>query len=228
MTSAPPARRLWLVGYVFAAALRVGLVFAYPGGYDTQSYEMVVSIEERHGNVYSETTRYNYSPVWAGVLRALSRLATALGTSLDRAVLALLLLTDAATAWLLARIVRARGAPPLRAGLAALLFFANPISVLTSSRLAMFDNLSLLFLLVTVAAMETAPARKGGAVAAMSASLLVKHVTWFHPLLLYRRREPRVGWAGALAPYGLFLASFLPFWRSWDRIRQLVFGYQSL
>jgi hypothetical protein len=100
--------------------------------------------------------------------------------------------------------------------------------VITSSRLAMFDNLSILFLLAAVAALDAQPPRKAGAVTGMTASLLIKHVTWFHPLLLARRREPRVSLPAALLPYALFLASFLPFWRSWDRIRAQVFFYQGM
>lgn len=216
------------MGWLAVLALR-GLLLAAPNDrYDLHSFRIVADILDRGGDVFRETPRYNYSPVWACALWVLARAARLLGTSLDRAVMGLLLLSDAATALLLARIVRARGQTEARASLAGLLFFANPVSVLTSSRLAMFDNVSILFLLLAVLAMEAVPARKGAAVAGMTASLLVKHVTWFHPLLLARRREPRVGLAGALVPYALFAASFLPFWRSWDRIRRQVFEYQSL
>ena len=217
-----------LAGFLAALALRLIFLAAPNDRYDLGSFRIVAGILERGGGVYRETTRYNYSPVWAGVLWVLAGVAKGLGTSLDRAVTSLLLAGDAATALLLARIARARGEPRVRALFTALLFFANPVSVLTSSRLAMFDNLSVLFLLVAVRAMGTVPARKAGAVAGMAASLLVKHVTWFHPLLLPRRREPRVGLPVALLPYALFLASFLPFWQSWDRIRKQVFGYQSM
>ncbi|MGE5277913.1 MAG: hypothetical protein ACM3SU_13020 [Acidobacteriota bacterium] len=217
-----------VAGFLAALALRLAFLAAPNDRYDLGSFRIVAGILDRGGDVYRETTRYNYSPVWAGVLWVLAGASKSVGISLDRAVTGLLLAGDAATALLLARIALGRGEPRMRAAFAALLFFANPVSVLTSSRLAMFDNLSVLFLLLAVRAMEAVPPRRAGAVAGMTASLLIKHVTWFHPLLLPRRREPRVGLPGALAPYALFLASFLPFWRSWDRIRSQVFGYQSM
>ncbi|HTD53462.1 MAG TPA: hypothetical protein VK780_10595, partial [Thermoanaerobaculia bacterium] len=225
MTSAPPARRLWLVGYLFAAALRVVFVFAYPGGYDTQSYEMVVSIEERHGNVYSETTRYNYSPVWGWVLLGLSAIGRATGLGLVRAVGLFLLAVDVATAMLVARLAGARFGPA-RGHLAGLLFFANPVSVLISSWHLQFDNLSLLCLLLAIFAFER---EKGTApvVGFLSASLLVKHVTWFHPLLFLGRKERR-GRAWYLMPYAFFAVSFLPFAGSWKEILDHVFRYRGL
>jgi len=215
-------------GFLVALSLRVLFLAALSDRYDLESFRIVAGIVQRGGDVFRETGRYNYSPVWAYVLGGLGRVARALGTSLDRVVTSLLLAADAATALLIVRIVRGRGETPARALFAALLFFANPVSVLTSSRLAMFDNVSILFLLASVASLSRDPARKKRAVAAMTASLLVKHVTWFHPLLLPRRREPRVSLPAALVPYAVFAASFIPFWRSWERIRTQVFAYQSL
>lgn len=215
-------------GFLVALSLRALFLAALSDRYDLESFRIVAGIVERGGDVFRETGRYNYSPVWAYVLGGLGRVAHALGASLDRVVTSLLLAADAATALLIFRIVRGREETPVRALFAALLFFANPVSVLTSSRLAMFDNVSILFLLGSVASMSSRPARKGRAVAAMTASLLVKHVTWFHPLLLPRRREPKVSLPAALLPYAVFAASFVPFWRSWERIRTQVFAYQSL
>jgi hypothetical protein len=217
-----------LGGFAAALAIRILFLAAPNDRYDLHSFRIVADILERGGDFYRETTRYNYSPVWAGAIRALDGISRSLSISLDRAVTTLLLLADAATALLILRISRRRGADPTRALFASLLFFANPVSVVTSSRLAMFDNVSIVFLLLAVAAMESVPVRKTGVVAALSASLLVKHVTWFHPLLLPRKREPRVGLPAALVPYLLFFLSFLPYRDSWDRIRTQVFGYQSL
>jgi hypothetical protein len=217
-----------VVGFLVAVSLRALFLSALSNRYDLESFRIVAGIVERGGDVFRETGRYNYAPVWAYVLGGLGEVASVLGTSLDRVITSLLLAADAATALLIFRIVRGGGEAPVRALFAALLFFANPISVLTSSRLAMFDNVSILFLLGSVASMSSRPARKGRAVAAMTASLLVKHVTWFHPLLLPRRREPRVSLPAALLPYAVFAASFVPFWRSWERIRTQVFAYQSL
>ena len=64
--------------------------------------------------------------------------------------------------------------------------------------------------------------------AGQAASLLVKHVAAFHPLLFLRGKRPGLGPAAVLAPYALFLASFAPFWQSWRPIRDHVFLYGGL
>ncbi|HEY6929310.1 MAG TPA: hypothetical protein VJA66_06510 [Thermoanaerobaculia bacterium] len=223
--SAALQRRVLLAGYALAAAVRLVLLFSYGGGYDTESYEIIVGIEERHGDVYSETTRYNYSPVWGLWLRALAAVGRASGLALLRTVGLFLFSVDAATAFLVTRLARARWGRE-RSRLAGFLFFANPVSVLLSSRHLQFDNVSLLFLLLAIAAVE---ARRGIAPAAgfLSISLLVKHVTWFHPLLFPRRKRSGE-WIWAAVPYAVFALSFLPWASSWREIVNHVFRYRGL
>src|SRR5207245_1589755 len=62
----------------------------------------------------------------------------------------------------------------------------------------------------------------------LSVSLLVKHVTVFHPLLLWRRvRRPGLSDAAAAVPYVVLGLSFLPFAGSWRAIWQNVALYGS-
>lgn len=235
MTKAP-ARLALAAGFAAAAALRLSLLFSYPGNYDTESYSIVADIEARHGNVYAETPRYNYSPVWGWILLGLDRAGRAAGLTLARGVGLFLLAVDAATAFFVARLAAARmGA---RAGAAAgLLFFANPVSVLISSWHGQFDSFAILFLLVA-AGIATRDGEGGagdppgtrshaGRAAALSASLLVKHIGWFHPLLFARRDRP-ARWIWTVVPYVVFLLSFLPYAASWREIRDHVFRYRSL
>jgi hypothetical protein len=188
----------------------------------------VVGVLESGADLYADTHhRYNYSPLWAGVLWLLSGARRA-GWTLNQAVAVFLVAVDAATAALLARIVWRRTASRFRALASTLLFFANPVSAIVSGSLGAFDNFAFFFVLLSVAFAEERPAARGKAIAAMSLSLLVKHVAFFHPLLLARRREePRIGPLGALVPYAVFLASFLPFWASRAAIREHVFGYEG-
>ena len=114
-------------------------------------------------------------------------------------------------------------------GLAGLLFFANPVSVLVSSRHLQFDGLSIFFLLLAILAFRSAGGGRAASASAvwLSASLLVKHVTWFHPLLFARRDGlRRAAWYAI--PYAAFAASFLPYAASWPEIRDHVFRYRSL
>ncbi|MEO8430193.1 MAG: hypothetical protein ABI592_01705 [Acidobacteriota bacterium] len=213
---------LCAAGFLAAAALRVALVFSFPGNYDTQSWEIVAGIEARGGNLYTETDRYNYSPVWGRILQALDGISRATGLGLTRATGLFLLAVDAGAAWMIARLVRRR-LGHLRAAWAALLFFANPVSVLVSSAHMQFDGIGILFLLAALLAASSAPR----SALALSASLLAKHVTWYHPLLFARRAGAPKRAAWFLLPYALFLLSFLPRAGSWRDIGRNVFGHRG-
>src|SRR5262249_11767514 len=110
------------------------------------------------------------------------------------------------------------------------LFFANPVSILTSTVYQQFDGVALLFLALAIVTFEkTGPGRRGKAAVLLSLSLLVKQVAWFHPLLFLRRRDGE-RFPASLAPlpaYGVLRISFLPYWRSWPGIRLHVFRYES-
>lgn len=222
--------RLTPLAFLAAAILlRVLFLLALRENYDLASFRIVVEILERGGDLYGETDRYNYTPLWAFILRGLHGGAALSGIGFPRMVGLFLLAVDALSALLVFRICRDRGAGTGRAQLAALLFFANPVSVLCSSFLAAFDNISLLFLLLAVWLAGREPPRRVGVAAALSLSMLVKHVTIFHPLLLLGRRSGRrVPAAVALVPYAVFFASFLPFWGSREAIWRNVFQYRSL
>jgi len=214
-------RLLCVTAFAAILVLRVILLAGQPGNYDTQSYEDVAS--SRLSRLYSGTAHYNYSPLWGLVLHALRPLAAASGVSFVLMVGWLLLLVDAATSAVLYRLA-GRDRPTLAAVGVALLYFSNPVAVLTSTYYVQFDNLSILFLLLAVLAVERRREVTPSAVACLSASLLAKHVTWFHPILFVKRgRGMR-----AILPYALFAASFLPWWRSWNGIRKQVLEYRSV
>ncbi len=216
----------------FAAALAIRSVFLarLTEGYDITSWKIAVEILERGGHLYRETSRYNYSPLWAGILVVLDRIGRPLSLSLERMVSLFLLAVDVATALLLRTLAIEKGWSPRRALAASLVFFANPVSVIVSSYLGTFDNLSILFLLLALRWAARRPASAVAVTGSLSLSLLAKHVTWFHPIVFAQPRggRARFSWITAICPYLVFLASFLPFWREWDAIRAHVFGYRSL
>jgi hypothetical protein len=220
---------LLLFGFAVALAIRARFLAALPSNYDMVSWKIVANILERGGNVYHETSRYNYSPLWGCLLVALDVLGRAVRLPLYRMVSLFLLGVDLASAVLLRAIALERGHSRARAGLAALLFFANPVSVIVSSYQGAFDNLSILFLLLALLFAFRRYEASGGIVGALSVSLLAKHITWFHPVLFaWRSGRRRALLATALVPYAVFLLSFVPFWRGWEGIRAHVFGYRGL
>jgi hypothetical protein len=202
-----------LVIAAFVLALVVRLAFlctshgnydVYTGNYDTARYEEAVAALTGKGQLYRDTEKYNYSPVWALMLAGMSGIGKMLGVPLHSVIGALLLLTDLLTAAVLLRLSGRK---------AALLFFLNPVSIMASCHHVMFDNIAILFLLSGLASTS----RPTGW---LTASVVVKHVTGFHSLLLLR------GWR-MLVPAGVFLASFLPFWSVRESVIERVFRYRS-
>jgi hypothetical protein len=217
------------VGCLAALLLRAAFLVSRGETWDLESWRIVVSILRQGKDLYLETSRYNYSPLWAGVLYGLDGLSRALGVSLSLLLPLFLLAVDLGTAALVREIALRKGKSGLQAFFLALLFFANPVSVIVSSRLYTFDNLSIAFLLLAVLSLDRPRSRPAAAVGWLSLSLLAKHVTWFHPLLFARRRrEPRLSWPAALFPYAVFLLSLALFWKQWPGIRDHVFRYRSL
>lgn len=221
-------RSLCIGGFLAALAIRLAFLLSFPGDYDTESYGIVAKILRSGGDLYGETRRYNYSPAWGFVVAGVQVVSEATGANFVVCVGIVLLLVDAATAYLLYRLARSRWSPT-RSALAGLLFFANPISILMSGYHCQFDNLSIAFLLLALLADRAGERREVPVALSLSASVLFKHATWFHPLLFIRGREKslRVGVTGVL-PYAVFLASFLPYWRSRREIWRHVFMHRGL
>lgn len=208
------SRKLFALLFALILVLRLGLAAGFRGNFDTQSYLLVVAAVESGQNVYAATDRYNYSPLWSWVVTGLWRASTP-----NVGVFVLLLglvqvASDCASALLLLRIARRRlGRTPEEARRNALLFFSNPVSILISCVHGQFDGLSILCLLAAIAAASSDSRRRGPAAAAwLSLSLLVKHVTLFHPILFSKRRSGGVlSDSLVLVPYAVFVASFLPY-----------------
>ena len=204
----------------------------FRGNYDTQSFLIVADATLRGQNVYTATDRYNYSPVWSFVVAGLWWMARP-NVFLFIALIGLLqTAADAVTAGLIWKIAARRlGFDEEGARRAALLFFSNPVSVAVSSGHGQFDGLSILFLLAAIW-FATAPDTKGNrasAVASLSLSLLVKHITAFHPPLFWRkwRRSGLSLWEIAV-PYVVFVLSFVPYLSSFSKLGENVLLYPTM
>ncbi len=199
--------------FALVLVIRVSLCAQPVATYDAVSYSLVAQAVAAGQNVYGATHRYNYSPLWSEIVAGFWALAG--GRMLLFVLLIGLLLTaaDAATAQVLRAIARDRGVADPEARRLALLYFANPVSVIVSCYLRQFDGLSILFLLLAIRASSTGRARgRWAAAGALSVSLLIKHVTALQPLLFWRRRRPGgLSLPFVLAPYAVFGLSFLPF-----------------
>lgn len=221
----PPVRPAFAGACAAALALRLAFVLAFPGNYDTESYSEVLGILDRRGEVYRETPRYNYSPFWWTGLRAARAAGGALGLPLPSAVGLLLTAVDLATAVLLYRLAGRKGGRG-RAEAAALLFLWNPVSVFATGWHGQFDNVAILCVLAAVGAARQG--RDGVSAGALGASLIAKHVAWFHPLLFALRAGGKRRLLAAALPYLLFAFAFLPHAAAWEGIRRNVLGYRGL
>jgi len=111
--------------------------------YDHESYQLVADITARGGNVYAETMRYNYSPLWLWFLSALDQFPGDLMTSVH-----LVVATADVMLGVLIGLVAATFAKP--APLFAALYLLNPAAILLSGLYAQFEALALVPLLVAV------------------------------------------------------------------------------
>jgi hypothetical protein len=225
------ARRALLL-FLLVLVLRVAIAAQFRGNYDTQSYLIVADATLRGQNVYAATDRYNYSPVWSFIVAGLWATARP-NVGLFVLLTGLLqTLVDIAAAFLIGAIARRRLAfDEESARRAALLFFSNPLSVAVSSAHGQFDGISIFFLLAAIW-FSTDPAARGSgpaAVASLSLSLLVKHITAFHPLLFWRGwRRPGLALGAVAVPYAVFALSFLPYRASFSKIGHNVLLYPTI
>jgi len=220
-------RRTFRLLFGLILVLRVAICAQPAATFDAISYAIVGDAVSSGHDVYSATSRYNYSPVWSFVLAAFWRLA---GGELVRFIVFIGLMlnaADAVVAWLLLRI--ARSDPRVGGNAArrmALLFLSNPVSVIVTCYLRQFDGLAILFLLVAVAAASRETTRgRWTASLSLAASLLVKHVTALHPLVFARRRRGGLPVSLSVLPYAVFALSFVPYLASFRAIRDNVFLY---
>jgi hypothetical protein len=220
-------RRAYRLLFALILVLRVAICAQPAATFDSISYAIVGEAVSSGHDVYATTSRYNYSPLWSFVVAALWRLA---GGELMRFIVFVGLLlnaVDAVAAGLLCRIGRdTLRLGPVASRRLALLFLSNPISVIVTCYLRQFDGIAIAFLLVAVlaAAGETVRGRWTASLA-LSASLLVKHVTALHPLVFWRRQRAGLPAALIALPYAVFALSFVPYLSSFDAIRDNVFLY---
>lgn len=195
---------------LLGVALRL-LVATRGENYDMQSYRIVAEIVARGGNVYAETSRYNYGPAWFSLLFIFERIAAlfpAPETAFRYCITIFLTTVDLGVFWVLRRKAGA---------LAAGLFLLNPISIIISGYHSQFDNFSLLvgMLAVLVYGDEpTAPVkgRRLAGLALLGISLIIKHILFAFPLWLAVKQKGLLRQIETLLiPYAIFLFGFVPF-----------------
>jgi hypothetical protein len=186
--------------------------------FDVESYTIVAGIMRHGGNVYAETDRYNYSPVWFNLLNLLSYLPVAF----PFAVRGFLSIVDMFNGYLLQRLLGPR---------AAIIYWLSPVAILIVGYHGQFDTLAATPLLMAMALYQSpTSSRSWKPWALMVLSILIKHLlvfsTWMVMVYRYGVRKATALFALAV---GILALSFVPFLPAGaDGILHNVILYRSI
>ena len=207
-------RRRNVLLFAALAFASIGAKVALAGlghNFDIESWALFADLVREGKNVYAETYRNPYGPLWAHLCAAISFIQTeGLGsTSIEgfhRLVAFFLALVDVAIAVLLFRRY---------SFIAGLLFVVNPVSLLVTGFHSQFGNLAVLFALAGCLLLDS-PAKKplfaGLGLGLLGVSLVTKHLLVFLPLWFFLKPgASRLERLAALSPLALFGLSFLPY-----------------
>ncbi len=194
-------------------AVRLFLAFRAPLNFDQVSFRGVADIVWRSGNIYAETPRYNYTPVFAQLLFLLDWLAVTVGVPLYAVVRSFLSLVDLGTAAAIGGIAGAIAAGSGRA--AFLAYWLSPVAILLVGAHGQFETLAALpFLLATLVWLRW-PSRPVTVPVwgLVTLSLVVKHIFSFSVLTLLVYAVPSLLAVAALllASLVVFLSTFVPY-----------------
>lgn len=178
--------------------------------FDIASYRIVADIALKGGNVYAETQRYNYGPIWFYILSFLDILPFPLLDpllSLRWKISAFLSFIDIAIAVYLYRRYSIK---------IATFFFLNPVSIIITGYHSQFDNLAILLALLSLHMIEK-NAETNHKISLfglflLGISLSIKHILFLFPLwLAFKNNRWRDKLVTMTIPYLLFLATFIPY-----------------
>jgi hypothetical protein len=228
-----PKLALMVAMVIFAGtAIRMILAAMMYGNFDMQSYEIVTGIVDKGGNVYAETSKYNYSPVWFMVLLALKRIQLTMpGLPFHIIVKSFLCCVDLLTLGVLLFIANIRKLPPVRT---AIFFYLSPVSFLVTGYHGQFENFAMLMVLIGIFMYLRFSARPVLRVVPLwlfaTAGMIVKHNV-FYELIICLHSSVKRYWVKIplfVVSVVIFFSLFIPYWDVGKKgIIDNVFGYGS-
>ena len=215
-----------VVLFVLTLGLMVRMLMAGLGqNFDMDSYLIVTDVLHHGGNVYAETTRYNYGPVWFQCLHFFDWLSGHDPKIFRYAVAGFLSLVDVGIFFVLLKTF---------GRLVAGLFFLNPIAVLITGFQSQFDNFAILLALAAMLLIgddfeKPIGRRKLWGLLLLGLSLATKHLFFAFPFWLAIKQKGMLQkFLVGLIPVAVFLAGFAPYWSVGKTgIVQNVFHYHS-
>lgn len=195
--------------------------------FDIESYRLVADLRLQGKNVYKETWRYNYGPVWMLVLEKLR-----MHTSSDEAFRMAVAVTLAGADTLLALLLGV-----LFGWCSMIIYLLCPVFWVISGTHSQFDGLALLFALGALGLFQRSGVGNSatpkiwlfaGGIILLGLSLSTKHILLLFPFLFLFLP---LGWpwrlAGALLPIVLMHLSFAPFSLIWPWPEPTVWNYAA-
>lgn len=207
------------------------LVMARGHNYDFESYCIVGNIAGNLRNVYSETTRYNYAPIFMCILGVLFRISQVYSDNWELLfrvlIVTVITLADLGIAAYIAINYSVNK---------ALLFFINPVSIIITGYHNQFDNIAVFFALLSTVFFNNDNRfnkKDIGFLVFFSLSLLTKHIFFLIPLaiLLIPNISIKKRLLYSIIPPSVFLLSFIPFALqskdAFNGVKNNVFLYRS-
>ena len=174
--------------------------------YDLESYQIVGKLISQGKNIYAETPRYNYGPLWAFVLgffRVVSQWAINANFYFRLFIIAALTISDIAIFFWLKRWYSKT---------AAMWFFLNPISIYITGFTNQFDTVAIALALYSILFFMQQKGRiKIVGLLLLGISIAVKHLFIFYPMWLFFSTTKTKNNAYLTIPYFIFACSFIPF-----------------
>lgn len=202
---------LIFLAFSIGIGIRLYLAFAYYGNFDQESFEIVADIVSRGGNVYAETFRYNYSPLWSYILLLLKYCSVVLNLPFHFVSRGFLTLIDCFIA-ILVGLIAAKSSPS--SGISSsIAYILNPVAILLVGYHGQFENLATLPLLLAVYISLIKTRQTKWVIVLSTLALLIKHIVAFGVWTIYVFiTKSRFKAFTYISLSGLvFLLSFLPF-----------------
>lgn len=204
-------KEIFLLGIFSLGIILRYFVMSWGWNYDFESFCIVGQIAGNFRNVYAETSRYNYGSIFFSILALLykiSQIKPQLWVYIFRVlIVTVLTLTDLGIAAFIANKYSWKK---------ALIFFLNPVSIIITGYHNQFDNIAVLFALLSTKFFnpdEKFTKDDFAFVALFSLSLITKHILFILPvfILLMDKLPVKKKIFYAFVPPAIFLVSFIPF-----------------
>lgn len=216
----------WLIFAIIVLGFGLRLLASTLGhNYDFDSYLIVADIVDHGKNVYANTTRYNYGPVWFYLLNFTNLLAAKDQSTFRYLLVLFLSFVDLGILFILWQKINKT---------VACLFFLNPITIIITGYHNQFDNLAILIGMVSLTfigdSFDKSINKKGIlGLSILGLSLATKHVLFAFPIWLAIKQK---GISQKLIiltiPIIVFFLSFVPYLNEgYKGIFQNVFFYRS-